>query len=265
MSYRTGPCRPSPCSAPLCPTISPRSPPCTRARSGPAASRAPPTACARARADVSPHCRVCMIDGQLVAAVRFTPSHRRGQGRRAAAGAAGGRSRLGQPGLRARPRRQGLEDARAAGIALVVLVGDEPYYGRLGFRDPWGRSRCRAPSTPTACWRPSCSPARWRLLGNRRRARPLQRCSHGAPENATASTRPRGCRRSQVDRARLGDGRTARCGIALLLVLTNVGGLHDLCGSRRTQPPRSRCCLRLCHPSRRPLQRRAVMLLAKDR
>ena len=27
-----------------------------------------------------------------------------------------------------------LEAARAAGIALVVLVGDEPYYARLGFR-----------------------------------------------------------------------------------------------------------------------------------
>ena len=29
---------------------------------------------------------------------------------------------------------QALEDARSAGISLVVLVGDEPYYGRLGFR-----------------------------------------------------------------------------------------------------------------------------------
>ena len=29
--------------------------------------------------------------------------------------------------------REGLEAAKAQGIALVVLVGDEAYYGRLGF------------------------------------------------------------------------------------------------------------------------------------
>lgn len=28
---------------------------------------------------------------------------------------------------------EGLEDARLAGKSLVILVGDEPYYGRLGF------------------------------------------------------------------------------------------------------------------------------------
>ena len=27
-----------------------------------------------------------------------------------------------------------IEEARANGIALVLLVGDEPYYGKLGFR-----------------------------------------------------------------------------------------------------------------------------------
>ena len=33
-----------------------------------------------------------------------------------------------------------LEDARVAGILLVVLVGDEPYYGKLGFRRiPFGQ------------------------------------------------------------------------------------------------------------------------------
>ena len=28
----------------------------------------------------------------------------------------------------------GIDRARAAGYALVILVGDEPYYGRVGFR-----------------------------------------------------------------------------------------------------------------------------------
>ncbi len=49
-----------------------------------------------------------------------------------------------------------LEDARAAGIAIIVLVGDEPYYGKLGFgRVPRGQITLPVPSTPTACWRPS--------------------------------------------------------------------------------------------------------------
>jgi len=29
---------------------------------------------------------------------------------------------------------EGLQDARSAGVALVILVGDEPYYGKLGFK-----------------------------------------------------------------------------------------------------------------------------------
>ena len=44
---------------------------------------------------------------------------------------------------------EALDAARAAGIALVVLVGDEPYYARLGFHASRpARSRCRAPSIP---------------------------------------------------------------------------------------------------------------------
>ena len=42
-----------------------------------------------------------------------------------------------------------LEEARAAGIALVVLVGDEPYYARLGFRRvPRGQIALRGPVDP---------------------------------------------------------------------------------------------------------------------
>jgi predicted N-acetyltransferase YhbS len=87
-----------------------------------------------AAAGFSPFCRVCLIGDCLIAAVGFTPVRiggrdgalllgplavapdqaNRGYGRALAAGA--------------------LEDARAAGIALALLVGDEPYYARLGFR-----------------------------------------------------------------------------------------------------------------------------------
>jgi predicted N-acetyltransferase YhbS len=42
-----------------------------------------------------------------------------------------------------------LDDARAAGIALVVLVGDEPYYARLGFRRiPRGQISLPGPVDP---------------------------------------------------------------------------------------------------------------------
>ena len=38
---------------------------------------------------------------------------------------------------------------RSAGISLVVLVGDEPYYGKLGFRRiPFGRIILPGPVDP---------------------------------------------------------------------------------------------------------------------
>ena len=42
-----------------------------------------------------------------------------------------------------------MEAARAAGIALVLLVGDEPYYARLGFkRVPPGQITLPGPVNP---------------------------------------------------------------------------------------------------------------------
>jgi predicted N-acetyltransferase YhbS len=42
-----------------------------------------------------------------------------------------------------------LEAARAAGAALTILVGDEPYYGRMGFvRTPPGRIAFPGPVDP---------------------------------------------------------------------------------------------------------------------
>jgi predicted N-acetyltransferase YhbS len=44
---------------------------------------------------------------------------------------------------------EGLEDARRAGKSLVILVGDEPYYGRLGFRVvPAGQITLPGPVNP---------------------------------------------------------------------------------------------------------------------
>ena len=85
-------------------------------------------------AEFSPFCRVCRIDGQLAAAVRFTP---------VLIGGKNGALLLGPLAVDPAFANQGhgrglvgeaLEAARAAGIQLVLLVGDEPYYARLGFR-----------------------------------------------------------------------------------------------------------------------------------
>jgi predicted N-acetyltransferase YhbS len=87
-----------------------------------------------AGAEFSPFCRVCLLDGRLVAAVRFTGI---------SIGGRDGALLLGplavDPAFANRGYGRGLvaaalEDARAAGVALVLLVGDEPYYARLGFR-----------------------------------------------------------------------------------------------------------------------------------
>jgi predicted N-acetyltransferase YhbS len=44
---------------------------------------------------------------------------------------------------------EGVEDARSAGKSLVILVGDEPYYGRFGFRAvPSGQILLPGPVNP---------------------------------------------------------------------------------------------------------------------
>jgi len=99
--------------------------------------------------EFSPFCRVCRIDGQLVAAVRFTPI---------LIGGRDGALLLGPLAVDPAFANQGygrglvggaLEAARGAGIALVLLVGDEPYYARLGFRRvPRGQITLPGPVDP---------------------------------------------------------------------------------------------------------------------
>ena len=99
--------------------------------------------------EFSPFCRVCRIDGQLVAAVRFTPI---------LIGGRDGALLLGPLAVDPAFANQGygrglvggaLEATRGAGIALVLLVGDEPYYARLGFRRvPRGQITLPGPVDP---------------------------------------------------------------------------------------------------------------------
>jgi predicted N-acetyltransferase YhbS len=98
---------------------------------------------------ISPFCRVALMGDKLVAAVKFTPI---------LIGTKGAALLLGplavDPAFANRGHGRGLvakalEEARAGGIALVLLVGDEPYYGRLGFRRiPHGQITLPGPVDP---------------------------------------------------------------------------------------------------------------------
>jgi len=97
----------------------------------------------------SPFCRVCLIDGRLVAAVRFTPILVGGRDGALLLGPLAVDPAFANRGHGRGLVAQALEDARGAGIALVVLVGDEPYYGKLGFRRiPFGRITLPGPVDP---------------------------------------------------------------------------------------------------------------------
>jgi len=82
----------------------------------------------------SPFCRVCFVDGRMAAAVRFTPVLVGGKAGALLLGPLAVEPTLANQGYGRGLVAKALEDARTGGISLVVLVGDEPYYGRLGFR-----------------------------------------------------------------------------------------------------------------------------------
>jgi predicted N-acetyltransferase YhbS len=85
-------------------------------------------------AEFSPFCRVCRIDGRLIAAVRFSPILIGGRGGALLLGPLAVDPAFANHGYGRGLVGEALEAARDAGILLVLLVGDEPYYGKLGFR-----------------------------------------------------------------------------------------------------------------------------------
>ena len=99
--------------------------------------------------EFSPFCRVCVIDGRLVAALRFTPILIGGKGAALLLGPLAVDPAFANRGYGRGLIGEALEAARAAGIVLVVLVGDEPYYGRFGFRKiPRGQITLPGPADP---------------------------------------------------------------------------------------------------------------------
>ena len=103
---------------------------------------------------LSRFCLVVELGGQLVASLRMTEI---------TIGGATGAALLGPVAVEPAHRANGvgttlvtqaLEAARSSGTALVVLVGDEPYYGRFGFKAvPFGQIVFPGRSTRRVFWR----------------------------------------------------------------------------------------------------------------
>jgi predicted N-acetyltransferase YhbS len=99
--------------------------------------------------EFSAFCRVCRIDGRLVAAVRFTPVLIGGKGRALLLGPLAVDPDFANQGYGRGLVGEALDAAHQAGVQLVVLVGDEPYYARLAFkRIPRGQITLPGPVDP---------------------------------------------------------------------------------------------------------------------
>jgi predicted N-acetyltransferase YhbS len=82
----------------------------------------------------TPFCRVLFDGAALVAAIRFTAIHINGHGHVLMLGPLGVAAAYANQGHGRRLIAEGLDAARAADIAAVLLVGDPPYYARFGFQ-----------------------------------------------------------------------------------------------------------------------------------
>ena len=99
--------------------------------------------------EMSRFCLLARLDGRLVASLRFTAITIGGQPGALLLGPLAVDPPLAGQGFGRRLVADGIANARAAGIGLVVLVGDEPYYGRFGFvRVPPGKIRLPGPVDP---------------------------------------------------------------------------------------------------------------------
>lgn len=79
-------------------------------------------------------CRVALNGSGLIAALRLTEVAIGGRPGAALLGPIAVAPAFAGQGYGRRLISESLDEMKAAGVALVVLVGDEPYYGRLGFK-----------------------------------------------------------------------------------------------------------------------------------
>lgn len=83
---------------------------------------------------LSRFCRLAERDGHLIAALRMTEIMIGGTPGAALLGPIAVDPKYAGQGFGRRLIAEALNDMREANVSLVVLVGDEPYYGRLGFK-----------------------------------------------------------------------------------------------------------------------------------
>jgi len=98
---------------------------------------------------ISPYCRAAMLGEQLVAAVRFTPISVGGTGGALLLGPLAVDPDFAGQGFGKRLVAEAMASAQQDGVRLVLLVGDEPYYGRFGFHPvPPGQITLPGPVDP---------------------------------------------------------------------------------------------------------------------
>lgn len=97
----------------------------------------------------SPYCRITREAGKLIAMIRFTPIAIGGEGRALMLGPLAVAPSHASQGHARRLIAEGIDAARDGGIRIVILVGDPPYYGRLGFISvPLGQITMPGPVDP---------------------------------------------------------------------------------------------------------------------
>jgi len=98
---------------------------------------------------ISTYCRLAMIGERLAAAVQLTEITIGGKGGALLLGPLVVATDVTGQGFGRALVAEALEAAKAGGVRLVVLVGDEPYYGRFGFKPvPTGQITLPGPANP---------------------------------------------------------------------------------------------------------------------
>ena len=82
---------------------------------------------------ISRFCLIGRVAGELVASISFTPVTIGGKPGALLLGPLAVEARYAGLGYGKRLIADGLANARAAGVELIILVGDEPYYSHAGF------------------------------------------------------------------------------------------------------------------------------------
>ena len=98
---------------------------------------------------MSRYCRVAEKGGELIASLRLTEAAIAGTQGAALLGPLAVHPNYTGQGFGRKLVAEAIDEMKAAGIKLVVLVGDEPYYGRFGFkRAPAGQIVFPVPVNP---------------------------------------------------------------------------------------------------------------------